>query len=146
MQTAVEQGTRALEQLRNNVQVAIEHLGAGFLAHPHNHDLRNKLQDGRLDPQEYYRQLLRLVYRLLFLSVAEDRELLLDPDADDDAKARYTHYYSTRRQRDLASLADYADLDGNLLVTNDPYRGITMYEGRITLTELAGLGVVPAPL
>ncbi|MBP8972486.1 MAG: dipeptide epimerase [Anaerolineae bacterium] len=46
----------------------------------------------------------------------------------------------------LASLADYADLDGNLLVTNDPYRGITMHEGRITLTELAGLGVVPAPL
>jgi hypothetical protein len=102
MQTAVEQGTRALDQLRDNVQVAIERLGAGFLAHPHNMDLRDKLQDGRLDQQDYYRQLLRLVYRLLFLFVAEDRGLLLDPHADDIARARYIEYYSTRRLRDLA--------------------------------------------
>ncbi len=102
MQTAVEQGTRALDQLRDNVQVAIERLGEGFLAHPHNMDLRDKLQDGRLDRQDYYRQLLRLVYRLLFLFVAEDRGLLLDPATDDEAQARYTDYYSTRRLRDLA--------------------------------------------
>jgi hypothetical protein len=102
MQTAIEQGTRALDQLRDNVQVAIECLGAGFLAHPHNMHLRDKLQDGRLDQQDYYRQLLRLVYRLLFLFVAEDRGLLLDPAADDIARARYTEYYSTRRLRDLA--------------------------------------------
>ena len=42
---------------------------------------RTALQDGPanggLDTQEYYRQLLRLVYRLLFLFVAEDRSLLL---------------------------------------------------------------------
>ncbi|MCL4732923.1 N-6 DNA methylase [Patescibacteria group bacterium] len=102
MQTAVEQGTRALDQLRDNVQVAIERLGAGFLAHPHNMDLRDKLQDGRLDQQDYYRQLLRLVYRLLFLFVAEHRGLLLDPAAGDIARARYIEYYSTRRLRDLA--------------------------------------------
>ncbi len=102
MQTAVERGTRALDQLRDNVQRAIEALGEGFLAHPHNTDLHAKLQSGRLDPQDYYRQLLRLVYRLLFLFVAEDRGLLLDPNADEAAKARYTDYYSTRRLRNLA--------------------------------------------
>lgn len=102
MQTAIEQGTRALDQLRDNVEHAITALGAGFLAHPHNMDLRDKLQDGRLDQQDYYRQLLRLVYRLLFLFVAEDRDLLLDPDAGEIARARYTDYYSTRRLRDLA--------------------------------------------
>ena len=37
------------------------------------------LRAGELTTQDYYRQLLRLVYRLLFLFVAEDRELLLDP-------------------------------------------------------------------
>ena len=35
---------------------------------------------GELDRQDYYRELLRLVYRLLFLFVAEDRDLLLDPE------------------------------------------------------------------
>ncbi len=102
MRTAVKQGTRALDQLRDNVRRAIEALGEGFLAHPHNADLHEKLQSGRLDPQDYYRQLLRLVYRLLFLFVAEDRGLLLDPNADEVAKARYTDYYSTRRLRRLA--------------------------------------------
>lgn len=102
MQTAVEQGTRALDQLRDNVERAITALGAGFLAHPHNMTLRDRLQDGTLDQQDYYRQLLRLVYRLLFLFVAEDRNLLLDPHADDVARARYTEHYSTRRLRDLA--------------------------------------------
>ena len=37
-------------------------------------------RSGDLDVQDYYRQLLRLVYRLLFLFVAEDRDALLDPD------------------------------------------------------------------
>ncbi|MFN8188060.1 MAG: N-6 DNA methylase [Gaiellales bacterium] len=46
--------------------------------------------------------LLRLVYRLLFLFVAEDRELLLSPDASADARERYERWYSTRRLRQLA--------------------------------------------
>lgn len=45
----------------------------------------------------------------------------------------------------LAALADFADLDGNLLVSNDPYRGIEMRKGQIALTERPGLGIVPAP-
>jgi len=43
------------------------------------------------------------------------------------------------------ALADFADLDGNLLVSNDPYCGVEMRKGRIILTERAGLGGVPAP-
>ncbi|MCZ7540964.1 MAG: dipeptide epimerase [Anaerolineae bacterium] len=45
----------------------------------------------------------------------------------------------------LAPLADYADLDGNLLVTNDPYCGLEMRQGQIILTERPGLGIAPAP-
>jgi L-alanine-DL-glutamate epimerase-like enolase superfamily enzyme len=44
----------------------------------------------------------------------------------------------------LASLADYADLDGNLLISNDPYRGVLMKEGRLILPEGPGLGLTPA--
>jgi len=41
----------------------------------------------------------------------------------------------------LAPLADYADLDGNLLITNDPYRGVKIENERIVLPDAPGLGV-----
>ena len=56
----------------------------------------------QLDAQDYYRQLLRLVYRLLFLFVAEDRELIFHPEADEASRERYSAYYSTARLRRLA--------------------------------------------
>jgi hypothetical protein len=98
-----EQGVRALDQLRDGVAKAIEALGGGFLGHPDNQSLRDALASGELDKQEYYRQLLRIVYRLLFLFAAEDRDLLLDDEASAEARLRYTTYYSTQRLRQLTS-------------------------------------------
>ncbi|CAG0971027.1 hypothetical protein ANRL3_01501 [Anaerolineae bacterium] len=99
---AAEQGTRALDQLRGGVEEAISALGRGFLAHPGNRDLRDKLYAGKLDAQDYYRQLLRLVYRLIFLFVAEDRGLLFNPNADTAARDIYSRFYSTAKLRALA--------------------------------------------
>ena len=99
---AQQQGLRVLDQLRGGVEEAIATLGRGFLDCPANHRLRERLRGGQLDAQDYYRQLLRLVYRLLFLFVAEDRELLFDPKADEASRERYTTYYSTARLRRLA--------------------------------------------
>jgi len=96
---AQEQGTRALDQLRDGVKDAISALGRGFLAHPANRDLRDKLYAGKLGAQDYYRQLLRLVYRLIFLFVAEDRGLLSDPSSEANAREIYSRYYSTARLR-----------------------------------------------
>jgi hypothetical protein len=101
--TAQVEGTRALDRLRRGVEHAIEALGKGFLAHPASSELRKKLRMGDLSIQDYYRQLLRLVYRLLFLFVAEDRGLLLDPVADPSAHGRYTRFYSTARLRHLSA-------------------------------------------
>ena len=42
----------------------------------------------------------------------------------------------------LSPLADFADLDGNLLITNDRFRGMTVNQGRITLPDAPGLGLV----
>ena len=39
------------------------------------------------------------VYRLLFLFVAEDRDLMLKPGTPDDFRKRYDRFYSTRRLR-----------------------------------------------
>lgn len=101
-QEAARQGTRALDGLRNGVETAITELGSGFLQPGANPQLKEALRSGDLTTQDYYRQLLRLVYRLLFLFVAEDRQLLHDPAASDEARERYAHWYSTQRLRDLA--------------------------------------------
>ncbi len=99
---ARQQGVRALDTLGQGFEDAIATLGQGFLAHPANNTLRARLRDGDLAKQDYYRQLLRLVYRLVFLLVAEDRSLLHPPDASAEAKERYSRYYSLSRIRDLA--------------------------------------------
>ncbi|KPC60651.1 Eco57I restriction-modification methylase domain-containing protein [Streptomyces chattanoogensis] len=91
---AIDSGVRALEQLRKGVQSAITTLGTGFLRHPHNRELREEL-----DVRTFHYALLRLVYRLLFLFVAEDRGVLHAPSADAAAKERYVAYFSSTRLR-----------------------------------------------
>lgn len=44
----------------------------------------------------------------------------------------------------LSPLVDYADLDGNLLIANDPYRGVTVENGKLVLPNRPGLGLLPA--
>ncbi|MBP1660481.1 MAG: L-alanine-DL-glutamate epimerase [Candidatus Aminicenantes bacterium] len=41
----------------------------------------------------------------------------------------------------VASLFDYADLDGNLLISNDPFRGVQTVKDRLVLDDKPGLGV-----
>lgn len=101
--TSIKDGVRALDELRNNVQSAIESLGAGFLSHPGNTALRDKLRSGTLTLQDYYHQVLLQVYRLLFIFVAEDRDLLIPDDVPEKVKQTYLKYYSTYRIRELAS-------------------------------------------
>lgn len=41
----------------------------------------------------------------------------------------------------LSPAVDFADLDGNLLITNDIFRGTTVVDGKITLNQLPGIGI-----
>ncbi|MGO8948617.1 MAG: dipeptide epimerase [Ktedonobacterales bacterium] len=43
----------------------------------------------------------------------------------------------------LSPLVDFADLDGPLLLQNDPFEGVSFQEGRILLPNKPGLGVRP---
>lgn len=127
-QEAQRQGVRALDGLRTGVERAIADLGSGFLKQAGNQELLEKLRDGRLDKQDYYRQLLRMVYRLLFLFTAEDRGLLLDPTAPATAAETYTAFYSTERLRRLAERRRGS-------------RHIDLYEGlRLVMQKLGGDG------
>ncbi len=103
-QEAQKAGVRALDTLRDGVQAAIEALGTGFARHPSNSSLRADLKSGAVEAGEYYRQILRVVYRLIFLLVAEDRNLLQREDLDAGARETYAAYYSVDRLRRLASI------------------------------------------
>lgn len=41
----------------------------------------------------------------------------------------------------LAPKCDWADLDGNLLISNDPYRGMQVVDGKVTLIDRPGIGI-----
>jgi len=41
----------------------------------------------------------------------------------------------------LSPMADWADLDGNLLISNDIYDGVKVVDGKMTLSQLPGIGI-----
>jgi hypothetical protein len=108
---AEEQGTRALRDLRVGVERALQIFGEGFTGHPKNTALRDALRTGQVSLVDFHGQLLRVVYRLIFLFVADDRTIdgqpLLHPRDDSEsarlAREYYAAHYSTARLRELAS-------------------------------------------
>lgn len=109
-QVAEEQGVSALQALGKQVEQALQILGQGFVEHPRNTALRDALRTGQITRTDFHGQLLRVVYRLIFLFVAEDRRLegipLLHPPDDSAtasiARQRYSTHYSASRLRELA--------------------------------------------
>ncbi len=96
---AAEAGVRALGDLRTGVHDAIETIGSGLLSHPDNTALRTALTERRFTEVDLQRAITRLVYRIIFCFVAEDRDQLLDPDAPPVARRRYLDWFSTARLR-----------------------------------------------
>lgn len=91
--TALEQGGRVRERLREGVEQALTILANGFLADGYRPD----------DLLQFYGDLLRLVYRMLFLLVAENRGLMSASDLYRD------HYSLSRLVRLSAERAAYTD-------------------------------------
>ncbi|HCE6499279.1 TPA: N-6 DNA methylase [Pseudomonas aeruginosa] len=147
---AVEEGERARSDLRAGVEQALRALGTGFVAHPANRSLRDLLSSGELSPQTYFQQLLRLVYRLLFLLTAEDRNILHDPaTATPEARRLYAQGYSLSQLRDRARKRrfydDYADLWQALtttfasLASGQPLLGLPALGGLFAADQCADL-------
>jgi len=91
----VEQGGRVRDKLRDGVEVALKTFANGFLQHRDNNGLRQVVASRGFPAREFYRELLNLIYRLLFLMVTEERNLLTENDI-------YRDYYSVNRLRRLA--------------------------------------------
>ena len=104
-QESLASGTRIREKLSEAVESSIKRLGNGFLKHPDNQELRDRIQAGELTGKQYYLFLLRLIYRFLFLLVTEDRSLVY-PEKRDGELTRlrkiYYDFYSMNRVRNLA--------------------------------------------
>ena len=137
---ALETGERARENLRDGVTSALRQLGNGFLQHPANHDLRAALHDGSISADSYYQQLLRLIYRLLFLLNVEERNLLHAPGVTDHQQAIYASGFSLARLQERALLRRsydrHRDLWQGLLIT---FRALGQGEPALGLPALGGL-------
>jgi len=136
-------------KLRFQVAEALRALGTGFLSHPDNGAIRAELQaaDGNYDRQAFFEELLRLVYRFIFLATVEDRRdrgtgerLVFAPEATEETKARYLAGYSLTWLRERAvrrSQHDrHADLWQALTIT---FGGLAQGEPALGLPSLGGL-------
>jgi len=135
-----EEGTRAREHLRQGVEDAIVALGKGFLSHPDNPALRSRLESGALTRDALFQQLLRLVYRLIFLLTVEERGVLHAPGTPDAATSLYAQGYSVRRLRDRSVRRSGYDRFGDLWdALRIVLRGMARGEPRLGLPALGGL-------
>jgi hypothetical protein len=136
-----EQGVAARERLGEGVEAALKILGEGFLQHRDNAALVRVLETGELDAHAYFQELLRTVYRFIFLFTAEDRGLLRPKDQAETTEAKlYAEGYSvarlrTKTVRSLARDRHYDLWDGVRVV----FRGLAHGEKRLALPALGGL-------
>jgi hypothetical protein len=145
---AREKGARAREDLRKGVEQALQSLGRGFLAHPANARLKFDLSNDTLSPQGYLDALLRLVYRLIFVFAAEDRDLLHLPQPQEApayeawraARDIYRRGYGLARLRELSSKRHAHDRnidgwEGTKILFRELWRG----QPKLALPALGGL-------
>ncbi len=108
-QDSLDSGARIRDGLSRAVERAILDFGNGFLAHTANDGLRNAVAHGELTPEGFYKNLLRLIYRLLFLMVIEERDLVFPQEAANAQREIYRRYYSVQRLRQLSEKRYLAD-------------------------------------
>lgn len=125
-QESIENGNRIRNGLSQAVKESLVALGNGLLNQPENQYLRERIQTGQLSPFDLNHQLLRLIYRLLFLIVTEERDLIYDPGNESEEQKRhkdiYYKYYSLARLRKRSANRflfepEYTDLWQGLLQT-----------------------------
>jgi hypothetical protein len=141
-QDSLDSGARIRDGLSRAVEQAIRDFGNGFLSNDANEELRASVADGSLTPGDYYKHLLRLIYRLLFLMVIEERDLVFPSEAGKEQREIYRRYYSVERLRQLSDkryLADRRRYDLWLALT----AGFRLFEAdgpgeKLGLAPLAG--------
>lgn len=142
-ETGKAEGTRVREGLRNGVEQALLVLGEGFVQHPTNQHVRQQLDSGELSKDAYFQQLLRLVYRLIFLFTVEERGVLHPTDnskAAQQARRAYTEGYALARLRDAClKRRNLNRFDDHWQALRIVFNGLADGEPRLALPALGGL-------
>ncbi|TDQ38958.1 Eco57I restriction-modification methylase domain-containing protein [Thiopseudomonas denitrificans] len=142
-QQGQEQGTRVRDGLRHGVEQALIALGQGFLEHPDNQALRTALDDGSLSRDQYFQQLLRLVYRLIFVFTLEERGLLHPQDDSAEAlnaRQAYAEGYALARLRELClKRRAHNRFDDHWQAIRIVFRGLQQGQPLLALPALGGL-------
>jgi hypothetical protein len=135
-----EQGIAARERLSSGFEKAVVTLGQAFLSHAANGALRSALQLGRLPKEAYFAQLLRLLYRIIFLLTAEERDLLHVRGIAKSTRELYAAGYAILnvRNRSLRRSAHDHNID-QWEAVKIVFRGLAGGEPRLGLPALAGL-------
>lgn len=136
---AQEEGSRVRDSLRIGVEKAMVELGSGFLEHRDGARLREALRAGTLKLEEYHQQVLRLVYRMLFLFAVEDRKILHPRTAKTEQVELYAEGYSLSRlrERSIKHCHDrYDDIWDSLKVT---FKGLATGQEALGLPPLGSL-------
>src|SRR5262249_49546337 len=98
------------------------------------------LQDGSLSTKAYFNQLLRLVYRLIFLLTVEERGFLHPNATPDTAKRLYADGYSMKRLRERCLKRSAHDRFSDLWeAMKIVFRGLAVGEPKLGLPALAGI-------
>ncbi len=138
-----QEGTRVRDGLRNGVEQALLTFGTGFLQHPANQSLRTALDNGALSKDAYFQQLLRLIYRLIFVFTVEERGVLHPQDDSPDALAArrsYAEGYALARLRELClKRRARTRHDDQWQAIRIVFRGLAQGEPRLALPALGGL-------
>lgn len=143
-----ESGQPVRDKLSEHVSKALRVLGNGFLKEPSNHSLREVLASGSLTPDDYVHELLRLMYRFLFVFCLEERDLIhpkvdeSSPEGDRVREAinRYRAGYSLHRFRDISKKSRfrtrYTDAWESVKIV---FRSLANGEPALALPALGGL-------
>jgi hypothetical protein len=113
-QESMASGTRIREKLSQAVENSIKTLANGFLEHRSNTELVQLFETNSIAANEYYTQQLRLIYRILFLIVLEERKLIYPDDLTEEQQRFrdvYYRYYSIERLRKLTENRVYVEAD-----------------------------------
>ncbi|MEA3415014.1 MAG: DNA methyltransferase, partial [Thermodesulfobacteriota bacterium] len=108
-QDALDSGSRIREGLSNAVEYSIRSLANGFLQHADNEELREQIDKEEILESKFYQYQLRLIYRILFLMVIEERNLIFPDNADKIKREIYYQYYSVNHLRKLCEKLYLAD-------------------------------------
>lgn len=103
-QDALESGSRIREGLSLAVANSIKMFADGFMNNPANQALRDSIDNNTMDSSKLYQIMLRLIYRILFLTVIEERNLIYPRNHDKQKRETYYNYYSIAKLRKLCEI------------------------------------------